>query len=269
MAARILSVSGIEGVTYSGGEPTVQAHGLALLSEWLRAAGLTVVSYTGYTLEALQARADLWINRFLSTVDILIDGPYVQAKAVNLLWRGSSNQRVHFLTDAYRHLADQVDHGPAKVEFIVDSEGFITTGTWTYQFPKSIRNNIEEIIMPSILNAQKLCPFCLEKVNFKQKQPGGYPCPNCGQIVPAMYVDDYKLYPPVVVSTIGFPGHGKTVYLSALFHTLKYGRLAKYWPGFYYKPINEQSLDTVFKYADMLEKGNYRMQLPEFFLNQP
>jgi anaerobic ribonucleoside-triphosphate reductase activating protein len=85
MAATILGVAGIEGVTYSGGEPTGQAQGLALLSERLRAAGLTVVCYTGYTLEALQARDDSWINRLLSYVDILIDGPFVRDKAANLL----------------------------------------------------------------------------------------------------------------------------------------------------------------------------------------
>ena len=33
VATKILAVAGIEGVTYSGGEPTVQAQGLALLSK--------------------------------------------------------------------------------------------------------------------------------------------------------------------------------------------------------------------------------------------
>ena len=41
LAGRILAVPGIEGVTYSGGEPTVQARGLACLSERLRPAGLS------------------------------------------------------------------------------------------------------------------------------------------------------------------------------------------------------------------------------------
>lgn len=139
IAGKILTVSGIEGVTYSGGEPTGQAQGLALLSERLRASGLTVLCYTGYTLEALQARRDPWIDRLLSSVDILIDGPFVRDKAMNLLWRGSSNQRAHFLTDVYRHLAGEVNRGPAQVEFAVGHEEFLTTGTWPQGFLERLR----------------------------------------------------------------------------------------------------------------------------------
>lgn len=134
MAEKILAVPGIAGVTYTGGEPTIQAQGLTLLSERLRAGGLTVVSYTGYTLEALQARHDPRIGRFLTGVDLLIDGPFVRDKAANLLWRGSSNQRVHFLTDVYRPLAGEVDDSPAQVEFTIGCEGFLTTGTWPQGF---------------------------------------------------------------------------------------------------------------------------------------
>ena len=139
MADRILAVPSIEGVTYTGGEPTVQAQGLALLSERLRACGLTVVCYTGYTLEALQARHDLWIDRLLSEVDVLIDGPFVRDQGTNLLWRGSSNQRVRFLTDVYRHLAGDVDCSPAQVEFAIGSKEFLTTGTWPQGFLERLR----------------------------------------------------------------------------------------------------------------------------------
>lgn len=140
MVSRILAIHGIEGVTYTGGEPMMQAHGLALLSEKLQPHGLTIVCYTGYTLEALGARKDPWVERLLSYVDMIIDGPYVQEKAANLLWRGSSNQRIHFLTDAYRHLAEQVDHRQAEIEFTIGSDGFITTGTW----PQELLKRLEE-----------------------------------------------------------------------------------------------------------------------------
>jgi hypothetical protein len=57
MADVILAVPGREGVTYTGGEPTVQPQGLTLLSKRLRNSGLMVVCYTGYTLAALGLRA--------------------------------------------------------------------------------------------------------------------------------------------------------------------------------------------------------------------
>jgi len=143
MAGRILAVHGIEGVTYTGGEPTLQAGGLALLSERLRRAGLTVVCYSGYTLEQLQARDDPWIKGLLTYVDILIDGPYVREKAANLLWRGSTNQRVHFLTPTYRHLAGEVDRRPAEVEFAIGHETLTTTGTWPPGFLERLKEVLE------------------------------------------------------------------------------------------------------------------------------
>lgn len=142
LATKILDTPGIEGVTYTGGEPTVQAQGLVLLSERLREAGLTIVSYTGYNLETLQARNDPWLDRFLSSLDILIDGPYVREQAANLLWRGSRNQRIHFLSETYQYLAEQVDQLPAEVEFSVSQGGFITTGTW----PEGFLERLEEIL---------------------------------------------------------------------------------------------------------------------------
>jgi len=144
IAARILATSDIEGVTFSGGEPTVQSQGLALLSERLRARGLTVVSYSGYTLETLRARNDPWIERFLSCLDILIDGPYVREQAANLLWRGSRNQRLHFLSDVYGHLADQADYRPAEVEFSVGESRFTTSGTWPEGFIERLERTLRE-----------------------------------------------------------------------------------------------------------------------------
>jgi len=132
MARRICYIVGIEGVTYTGGEPTLQAQALALLSEQLRPVGLTVVCYTGYTLEELRARDDLWIERLLANTDILIDGPYRQEEAASLRWRGSRNQRIHYLTPAYRDLVNT--EGPAEVEFAVGDQGFTTTGTWPAGF---------------------------------------------------------------------------------------------------------------------------------------
>jgi anaerobic ribonucleoside-triphosphate reductase activating protein len=142
LATRILSTPGIEGVTYTGGEPTVQAQGLVLLSERLREAGLSIVSYTGYNLETLQARNAPWLDRFLSSLDILIDGPYVREQAASLLWRGSRNQRIHFLSETYQHLAEQVDELPAEVELSVGQGSFTTTGTW----PEGFLERLEEIL---------------------------------------------------------------------------------------------------------------------------
>ena len=142
MMEKILQVSDIEGVTYSGGEPTAQAKALALLSVQLQTRGLSVVCYTGFTLEQLKARRNPWIQRLLSSVDILIDGPYLREQAANLLWRGSRNQRVLFLSERYRHLTEQVSNSPAQVEFCVGAQSYVASGN----FPKELLRRINEAL---------------------------------------------------------------------------------------------------------------------------
>ena len=82
------------GVTFSGGEPFAQAEGFAEIAKALKAGGYEVASYTGFTFEQLlsgtKAQRDL-----LDQLDVLIDGPFVQAeKSLELAFRGSRNQRI-------------------------------------------------------------------------------------------------------------------------------------------------------------------------------
>lgn len=128
LADMILSQRGLEGVTYSGGEPMSQARGLYSLSCILRDAGLSVFSYSGYTLPELERQPNPWIRQFLNTIDILVDGRFDRERRANVAWRGSSNQRVHFLTNRYRHLEDDLNRSRAEMEFIIKDDGFTTTG---------------------------------------------------------------------------------------------------------------------------------------------
>jgi anaerobic ribonucleoside-triphosphate reductase activating protein len=99
---RILSIPGLRGVTFSGGEPFAQAGALATLAESLADAGLDVITYTGYTHEHLASSSRPGWKRLLAATDILIDGPYMQELKATLPMRGSSNQRLIFLSDRLR-----------------------------------------------------------------------------------------------------------------------------------------------------------------------
>lgn len=84
------------GVTFSGGEPFAQADALADLAEMLRPR-YDVACYTGYLFEALLAKAerDEGTRRLLENIDVLVDGPFVEARKDRLLlFRGSANQRI-------------------------------------------------------------------------------------------------------------------------------------------------------------------------------
>ncbi|RDV82918.1 anaerobic ribonucleoside-triphosphate reductase activating protein [Ammonifex thiophilus] len=85
----------LSGVTFSGGEPFLQAGAFACLGEEVKRRGLSVVTYTGYTFEELVALDLEPVKRLLKVTDILIDGPFkLELKDPTLPFRGSSNQRL-------------------------------------------------------------------------------------------------------------------------------------------------------------------------------
>jgi anaerobic ribonucleoside-triphosphate reductase activating protein len=93
----------IEGITLLGGEPLAQACGAAVLACEVQQIGLSVMVFTGYTLEEARRLPDPAVANLLAHTDILVDGPYLRDQPENQRrWIGSANQRVHFLSERYR-----------------------------------------------------------------------------------------------------------------------------------------------------------------------
>jgi anaerobic ribonucleoside-triphosphate reductase activating protein len=91
---------GLEGITLLGGEPLAHARPGAALARAAHALGLNVMVFTGYLLEEARQMADPAVAELLAETDILVDGPYVrELPETTRRWIGSSNQRVHFLSD--------------------------------------------------------------------------------------------------------------------------------------------------------------------------
>lgn len=83
----------VKAVTLSGGEPFCQAGELAQLAAALKERGFHLMCYTGFTLEQLLECPDA--RPLLETLDLLVDGPFVEAQRdISLRFRGSANQRV-------------------------------------------------------------------------------------------------------------------------------------------------------------------------------
>jgi len=83
------------GVTFSGGEPFLQAGELAEVALAARKLGWDVVTYTGFTYEELIADNNDGVKALLGATDILIDGKYIhKLRDIKLQFRGSSNQRI-------------------------------------------------------------------------------------------------------------------------------------------------------------------------------
>jgi len=86
----------IRGVTFSGGEPFMQAADFAKVAKSVRRIGWDVTTYTGRTYEILAAQTDdEGVQALLNLTDYLIDGPFIDAKKdLDLRFRGSGNQRI-------------------------------------------------------------------------------------------------------------------------------------------------------------------------------
>lgn len=123
LESRILAIKGIDGVTFSGGEPFEQARELAKLAKRLHKHELSVVCYTGYTLEELKAGNRKEWNDLLGQVDLLIDGPYVQEMRCHEPYRGSANQRLILLTNRIR--SEEVFGNNQTAEFTLGADGTV------------------------------------------------------------------------------------------------------------------------------------------------
>lgn len=85
----------IEGVTYSGGEPTCQQN-LPFLTDEIKKLGLGVISFTGRKYEE--------VSDVLAGIDLVLDGEYVlEEKETKRRLLGSENQRILCLTDRYKN----------------------------------------------------------------------------------------------------------------------------------------------------------------------
>ncbi len=129
LAEQILSNPRNEGVTFSGGEPFWQAPALASLARLLKAKGLTVMAFSGFTLEELQSpQAPPGAQELLQELDILVDGPYLQSQAIRSPHSlvSSRNQRVHVFNPA---LESQLNWASDQVEIHILKDGTrIVTG---------------------------------------------------------------------------------------------------------------------------------------------
>ena len=83
-----------KGVTFSGGEPFLQAAALYELGRRFKERGLSLWCYSGWTFEELQKRGGD-VQDLLSMIDVLVDGRFIaERRTLSLPFRGSDNQRL-------------------------------------------------------------------------------------------------------------------------------------------------------------------------------
>ncbi|GAB6981888.1 anaerobic ribonucleoside-triphosphate reductase activating protein [Prevotella dentasini] len=91
---KIIESDPFANVTFSGGDPMFQPEGFTELAQAIRKrTNKTIWCFSGFTFEALVRNEKQ--RELLRLIDVLVDGPFVQAlRDEDLLFRGSSNQRL-------------------------------------------------------------------------------------------------------------------------------------------------------------------------------
>lgn len=129
LEAWLREVGDVEGITFSGGEPFLQAPAFARLARAAREElGLGVVCFTGYTIEELKMDGPDGAGELLAWVDLLIDGPFIADQSFPDRWRGSRNQRLLALSPRYARLVGEAAVQSSEAELTLGPGFSVATG---------------------------------------------------------------------------------------------------------------------------------------------
>lgn len=82
-------------VTFSGGEPFIQAKQIVPLAKKVKELGKNIWIYSGFTYEEIINARDPYQPELLKICDVLVDGRFVLAERdLSLTFKGSRNQRI-------------------------------------------------------------------------------------------------------------------------------------------------------------------------------
>lgn len=141
----IADISGLTGITISGGEPFLQPKGLMELIKAIREqTTLDIMLYSGFTLEELRGRHDTYVEYILANIDLLIDGEYREELNHNTIYRGSDNQRIWFLSNKYKpfkHLMETTIN--RSIEFVYRENELFMIGIPANNFQQTFWKAIE------------------------------------------------------------------------------------------------------------------------------
>lgn len=123
----------IEGVTLIGGEPILQSKGLSCIAKYCKENKLSVILFSGYTLEEIRMREKEnfeGLFELLKYIDVLIDGEYIEELYdENRGFIGSSNQRMYFFTDFYSQSDFDEYNNHTSIDIFIDNNAIKVNGS--------------------------------------------------------------------------------------------------------------------------------------------
>lgn len=127
LADDIINHPTIDGVTISGGEPMLQAESLCKIVNKTRnkRPDLSIICFTGFKIEELTSPTQ---QQLIDSIDLLIDGPYIDQLNDGKGLRGSSNQRLHFISDRLLSFKDELEQKSRNIEFHIQANKAVAYG---------------------------------------------------------------------------------------------------------------------------------------------
>ncbi len=125
----------LEGVTFLGGEPMLQAQGLAVVAQGAQSLGLSVMVFSGYTKNELNVMQLPGVDQLLRYTDVLVDGPYeASLPEISRRWAGSTNQQFHYLTARYDARIESNGEVERVLEVRLGTDGSVFINGWPENF---------------------------------------------------------------------------------------------------------------------------------------
>ncbi len=121
----------IEGITVLGGEPFLQSEGVCELVALCKKNGLNVIVFTGFLYDELKNSSDKYILEILKTIDVLVDGPFIESEIDDeRQWIGSKNQKIYIFSNVYK---ERDFYNDSRSMDIYISEEKIFVNGWPYK----------------------------------------------------------------------------------------------------------------------------------------
>jgi anaerobic ribonucleoside-triphosphate reductase activating protein len=128
-------------ITISGGEPFDQSSSLYILLKKLKELKFNdILLYSGYKFNYLQKN----YRDILKYIDVLIDGPFIETKKTNKIYKGSNNQRMYILNKSlspiYQEYKKQLKN--KKLQLITKDNETYLIGIPEIDFSKKFSKNL-------------------------------------------------------------------------------------------------------------------------------
>lgn len=134
----------VDGFTITGGDPFEQPQALSELLPELKKLSGDILAYTGFTREQLYSMKNLYVNKSLEYISVLIDGLYVEESNSGSPLRGSDNQRIIYLDESVKPFYEAYISQGNKIQNFTIGGSVVSVGIHTPDYQAALSGRLFE-----------------------------------------------------------------------------------------------------------------------------